>query len=164
MGRLKKNFMDRLLQMPEAAELIAKDIASYQNRCLSGALRNWGKPESERVPVPLVTERTFERLAFLEALFNDVAFKESQSKKGSIPKKDFTLEEVQALVDIWADRMLRDGENPDKRGWKEFVFRNLNLSAWSVVANRLKRFGTSEADLVDRMRGHNSPDLPINYL
>lgn len=118
------------------------------------------KPKSERVPVPIITERTFERLAFLEALYNDVAIRERQSKKGRVPKKNFSIEEIYALLDIWADRMLRDGIKPDQRGWKKYVFMSLNLSAWSVVAPRLKQLGVTEADLVRRMQEHQSHVKP----
>ena len=105
MGRLRKKlFLDRLLEMPQAADLIAHDIATYRSRCISDELRNCTKPSAERMPVPLVTGRTFEKLALLEALFNDVDTKVRQSKKGSVPKKIISLDEIYALLDIWANR------------------------------------------------------------
>ena len=159
MGRVSRQYLlDRLLQMPEAADLVANDIATYRTRCITDELRNGDKPKSERIPVPVITERTFERLALLEAIFKDESLKERQSKKASIPRKNFSLEKVFALLDIWAERMLRDGDEPDKRGWKKFVFMNLNLSAWSVVSARLRYFGVSQADLLNRMQDKKRTD------
>lgn len=148
--------MDRLLEMPEADVLVQKDIEAhrksldeYLNRrhTISYALRNHGKTEAELVPRPQISEETWGKLAFLYLLHQDLETKNRQSLNASNPRKVFSLDDVYFWLDDWADRKLREGSSPELQGWKIYVYKNLGLSAWSVVLARLKKFGMTEEDL-----------------
>lgn len=164
MGSVKKrvNFMDRLLEMPEAEILIQKDLEVYRKQLdeylhrrhtISYALRNHGKTEEERVPKPEISVETWCQLAFIYLLRQDVENKKRQSLNASSPRKDFTLDDVFYLLDDWADRKIREDSSPELQGWKKHVYKNLGLSAWSVVASRLKKFGVREEDLFLYLKG-----------
>lgn len=164
MGSLRKkvNFMDRLLEMPEAEVLVQKDMEGYR-KALDGylnrrhtvgyALRNHGKTEAEQIPRPQISAETWGQLAFLYLLQQDVENKKRQSSNASKPRKDFSLEDVFSCLDDWADRKLREGSSPELQGWKKHVYKQLGVSAWSVVASRLKKFGVREEDLFLYLKG-----------
>ena len=96
---------------------------------------------------------TWGQLAFLYLLHQDLENKERQSSNASKPRKDFSLEDVFSLLDDWADRKLREGSSPELQGWKKHVYVQLGVSAWSVVASRLKKFGVREEDLFLYLKG-----------
>lgn len=157
MGRIKKTFAERLLELPEAAAMVEHDKRFHYQRCLANALRNYGKPESERALTPLISERTYQKLALLQGLNRDSALRARLSKIASKPRKqEFTLKDVLNLVDEWSDRMQINGNPPDRKGWKKFVYKSLGFSEWRMVNSRIQLLGVSESDLINRMRSKNS--------
>lgn len=154
--------MDRLLEMPEAEVLVQRDVDAYRKalddylhrrHTMSYALRNYGKSEEECVPKPQISPETWGQLAFLYLLHQDLENKKRQSLKASKLRRDFSLEDVFSLLDDWADRKLREGSSPELQGWKKHVYMSLGVSAWSVVASRIKKFGLKEEDLFLYLKG-----------